>query len=166
MSRTTMLDAHLARVLILLAALERSNQSTTVAKVLYLDFLLRYPVLLEKIARAIGLATLEAISISAGETEAISSHTMRYKFNPDQRRYTVLLGALVGMRLVVATDDGFHVTETGDTTLHILTSDASWASVPNRAEVVVELASVVNDIAGTLRQYLPDHFVTNEELPR
>jgi hypothetical protein len=96
-------DYHVARLLILIDAFtvggERLDGLTKLAK---LDFLLRYPVFLERLLDRSRKAWPEGAGPTSAERRAVESRMIRYKYGPWDNRYYALVGALVGRGLVEA----------------------------------------------------------------
>jgi hypothetical protein len=92
---------HLARLLLLAEALSADGGSlralSTVARH---DFLLRYPVVLERVLEEQGVALVPELSPRAIERRAVEARMLRYKFGFWDHRYYSLVGRLVGMGLV------------------------------------------------------------------
>lgn len=127
---------HEARVLILICQFTDPSQPflglTKLAKV---DFLLRYPVMAERL-----LPEGAAWRVSAptdDERQAVESRMIRYKYGPWDDRYYPILGALVGKRLAtvanVAGATEITATDAGRTLSEQLASRQPWTIVAERA---------------------------------
>jgi hypothetical protein len=93
-------DYHIARLLVLLLAFSpRGGTFDGLTKLAKLDFLLRYPVFLERLMDARELAWPTGLAPDQSERWAVESHMIRYKYGPWDDRYYVLLGGLVGRGL-------------------------------------------------------------------
>jgi hypothetical protein len=94
---------HQARVLILINEMAgKSGSLDGLTKLAKLDFLLRYPVFLEELARQGVIANLELpeeTRPSAEERNAVESRMIRYKYGPWDDRYYGIIGQLVGRGL-------------------------------------------------------------------
>lgn len=76
-------DYHLARLLLLLDAFTRKGgRLDGLTKIAKLDFLLRYPVFLERILVKRGLAWPSGLAPDANERLAVESRMVRYKYGP------------------------------------------------------------------------------------
>jgi hypothetical protein len=93
-------DYHIARLLILLLAFSpRGGTLDGLTKLAKLDFLVRYPVFLERLMDARHLTWPAGLAPDQPERRAVESHMIRYKYGPWDDRYYVLLGGLVGRGL-------------------------------------------------------------------
>jgi hypothetical protein len=106
------LNYHAARLLLLVAAWSKSPRGridglTQIAK---LDFLLRYPVFLERILRARGRQMPPDTRPTGAERGAVESSMIRYKYGPWDDRYYAIIGRLVGLQLVEYTVGRGNVT--------------------------------------------------------
>ncbi|MFF5084989.1 hypothetical protein ACFY36_48795 [Actinoplanes sp. NPDC000266] len=127
---------HEARVLILICQFtmpaEPFRGLTKLAKV---DFLLRYPVMAERLLPP-GITWLGGAPTD-DERQAVESRMIRYKYGPWDDRYYPLLGALVGKRLATfaRVNDSMEITLTdaGRDLGIALGETSSWAIVAQRA---------------------------------
>jgi hypothetical protein len=101
-SRSQDLDYHAGRVLILLSAFTREGKGIdSLTKLAKLDFLLRYPVLLERLSRAVDAQPLDLLTQPTDEERlAVESRMVRYKYGPWDDRYYPILGMLIGTGLI------------------------------------------------------------------
>jgi hypothetical protein len=101
-------ELHEARLLVLLRAFagkdgqERIDGLTKLAK---LDFLLRYPTLLQRALEKLGRST-RAVQLQPHEETSVESQMVRYRFGPWDHRYRRLLNLLVGRGLAEVEIDG------------------------------------------------------------
>ena len=100
-ARTGTADYHVARLLLLLDAFGGPRQKYLVGltKLAKLDFLLRYPMALEDMLEARGIALADDLAPSSLEEQAVESPMIRYRFGPWDHQYYALIGRLVGLRL-------------------------------------------------------------------
>jgi hypothetical protein len=101
-------ELHAARLLVLLSHFagksgdERIEGLTKLAK---LDFLLRYPVMLERALRAKGRRT-SVVNTTENERYSVESEMVRYRFGPWDHRYRALLNLLVAKQLAQVSIEG------------------------------------------------------------
>lgn len=95
-------NLHSARILILLYSLTNNRKNTVkgIMKLAKLDFLLRYPTVLEK---AISLTSNEKIvKIYDHERNAVESSMIRYKYGPWDHRFREYLAILESKGLIIS----------------------------------------------------------------
>lgn len=95
-------DLHCGRLLILLEAFatgEGTGEIEGVTKLAKLDFLLRYPVMLERALQAKRHSTRE-VRLLEHERNSVESKMVRYRFGPWDHRYPRLLSLLQAKGLV------------------------------------------------------------------
>lgn len=105
-------ELHLARLLLLLDAFAEDSRNPSVdglTKLAKLDFLLRYPVMLE---RALVAKRQPSRSVELGEHErqSVESAMVRYRFGPWDHRYREFLNILVAKDLATVAVEGRKVT--------------------------------------------------------
>lgn len=103
---------HEARLLVLLGAFSGSDGSETVAgltKLAKLDFLLRYPTLLQRALEAKRRST-DSVRLLDHERTSVESRMVRYRFGPWDHRYRMLLNILVARGLATISVAGRAVT--------------------------------------------------------
>ena len=101
-------DLHLARLLILLNAFAGRDGSEAVeglTKLAKLDFLLRYPVMLERALKKKGSAARD-VSLEDHERQSVESEMVRYRFGPWDHRYREFLNILIAKGLVTIAVEG------------------------------------------------------------
>lgn len=104
-------DLHAARLLVLISAFTGSGQGYAVeglTKLAKLDFLLRYPVMLERALRARG-CSIRDVQLEDHERQSVESQMVRYRFGPWDHRYREYLNILVGKGLVTVSVEGRKV---------------------------------------------------------
>ena len=95
-------ELHTARLLVLISAFSGDDHTGSVeglTKLAKLDFLLRYPVMLERALEAKGRSTRE-VQLEEHERLSVESEMVRYRFGPWDHRYREFLNILVGKGLV------------------------------------------------------------------
>lgn len=95
-------ELHEARLLILLYAFGGSQADQPIeglTKLAKLDFLLRYPVMLERALLAKGKSTRE-VQLEDHELHSVESQMVRYRFGPWDYRYRSFLNELIARNLV------------------------------------------------------------------
>ena len=92
---------HISRILILLKHLGGKNNKELdgITKLVKLDFLLRYPKCLEKVAKELNFDLIES-ALNKNELQNIESKMIRYKYGPWDSRYRRWIGILVAKDLV------------------------------------------------------------------
>jgi hypothetical protein len=135
-------NLHLGRLLVLLSAFVGKEGASSVdglTKLAKLDFLLRYPVNLER-----------AIQVRAGrgpdakvedyERKSIESSMVRYRFGPWDFRYRRFLNTLVSRGLASVTIEGrtikIHLTQSGREAANELVRAPSFAIMADRARLL------------------------------
>lgn len=104
-------ELHESRLLILLYAFTDQNGDGTIeglTKLAKLDFLLRYPVMLERALRAKNKST-KNVKLQGYETTNVESEMVRYRFGPWDYRYRNFLNLLVSKHLVKIITEGRKV---------------------------------------------------------
>ena len=95
-------ELHESRLLLLLAAFAKGKDAHGIAgltKLAKLDFLLRYPVLLERALSAKGRST-QSVELQEYERESVESRMVRYRFGPWDHRYRRFLNLLAAKNLI------------------------------------------------------------------
>jgi hypothetical protein len=129
---------HEARLLVLLAAFENGISGLT--KLAKLDFLLRYPTMLERLMVRDGRALSPEASPTSSERLAVESPMIRYKYGPWDDLYYPLIGSLVGKGLADAERKGrmlkLQLTAEGADAAQRLLSDPAWNRLAGRVAVL------------------------------
>lgn len=130
---------HEARILVLLGAFAAAgpeNDLEGLTKLAKLDFLLRYPVALERALKARGKSGAGAL-VEPHERDSVESKMVRYRFGPWDHRYRRWLGILFAKGLVVVGTKGrtvtIKLTEKGVTMAKVLAESEHFAVVAKRA---------------------------------
>ncbi|WP_285605810.1 hypothetical protein [Geothrix edaphica] len=104
-------ELHAARVLLLLDAFAEEGQAGVIegmTKLAKLDFLLRYPLMLERALEAKGRSP-HAVQLEDHERHSVESKMVRYRFGPWDHRYREYLNILVAKNLATVRIDGRKV---------------------------------------------------------
>lgn len=104
-------DLHAARLLVLIAAFSGPEPGSAVeglTKIAKLDFLLRYPVMLERALAAKGRSTRD-VQLEDHERYSVESEMVRYRFGPWDHRYREILNILTAKGLVTVNVEGRKV---------------------------------------------------------
>lgn len=100
-------EYHLCRLLVLLNAFSIKDDEAIegLTKLAKLDFLLRYPVMLEKALMAKGRSTKQ-LKLEEHEHLSVESEMVRYRFGPWDHRYREFLNTLIAKDLVTVKISG------------------------------------------------------------
>jgi len=135
-------ELHEGRLLILLHAFSGDDGSKTIdgiTKLAKLDFLLRYPVYLERALAAKGKNT-KNVAVAEHERHSIESKMVRYRFGPWDHRYRRFINLLAARGLVHVTVDGrtikIGLTEAGLTYSSQLREYDSFSDMTTRASLI------------------------------
>lgn len=104
-------ELHLARLILLLDAFageKREGSVEGLTKLAKLDFLLRYPVMLERALQAKGRSTRD-VQLEDHERQSVESEMVRYRFGPWDHRYREFLNILVAKSLANVSVEGRKV---------------------------------------------------------
>lgn len=137
------LDYHVARVLLLVAAFSGGASSSLdgLTKLAKLDFLLRYPVYLEKAFDERGKPLAPSLRPTREERQALESAMIRYKYGPWDDRYYPIIGKLIGTGLAEPVPGrgavALRATERGKQIARELSKkDGPWAVVAGRSRAL------------------------------
>ncbi|WP_433358907.1 hypothetical protein [Streptosporangium sp. CA-115845] len=151
---------HEARVLILVCQFTQPGEPFRgLTKLAKIDFLLRYPVMAERLLPA-GVAG-PGVAPTDDERQAVESRMIRYKYGPWDDRYYPILGALVGKRLATfARVDGsteITLTDAGRDLGMALEGTSPWAVVAERARFLrAHFDLPGRDLKDLIYEQLPD----------
>jgi len=167
-------NLHAARLLLLISAFSDTEQGDAVegiTKLAKLDFLLRYPVMLERALAAKGRSTRE-VQLEEHERMSVESEMVRYRFGPWDHRYREFLNILVGKGLVSISVEGRKVvvtpTERGR---HLATELSETSAFEDYARRSILLKRHFDVQATTLMRFIYDTFPevlslrSNERIP-
>lgn len=135
-------ELHLARLLLLLDAFSGEDQDGAIeglTKLAKLDFLLRYPLMLEKALQAKGRSSRD-VQVEDYERWSVESQMVRYRFGPWDHRYREFLNILVSKGLVMVRVEGrkvvISITGTGRELAHQLLQDDLFQTYGTRAKLL------------------------------
>jgi hypothetical protein len=154
---------HAARLILLVDALTgKRSKLNGLTKLAKLDFLLRYPMMLERLLNADGLSWPPGIEPTESEREAVESRMIRYRYGPWDESYYPLIGSLVGRGLAVADRDHrgattIALTAFGRTAASQLRELPEWAVVAARCRLLADHYDVTgNKLKERIYTELPD----------
>ncbi len=101
-------ELHIARLLVLLdafAGTEGTDPVEGLTKLAKLDFLLRYPVMLDRALQAKGKSVRDVLLLEH-EKQSVESEMVRYRFGPWDHRYREFLNILVAKNLAAVSIEG------------------------------------------------------------
>jgi len=104
-------ELHTVRLLLLLNAFSGTDGNGEIeglTKLAKLDFLLRYPVMLDRALKAKGRSVKE-VQLEDHERQSVESEMVRYRFGPWDHRYKKILNILIAKGLVSVTLAGRKV---------------------------------------------------------
>lgn len=167
-------NLHAARILILLSAFQPDNNSDGMiglTKLAKLDFLLRYPVMLERALEAKGRTTA-GLNLANHELKSVESQMVRYRFGPWDHRYREFLNILVAKHLISLSAQGnavvIDLTAEGHAYADRLREDNTFIEYVARSAI---LRRHFNILGTNLMKFLYDTFPemvslkTNEKIP-
>lgn len=99
---------HAARLLVLISTFTGYEEGAAIeglTKLAKLDFLLRYPVMLERSLIAKGRSVRD-VQLEDHERLSVESDMVRYRFGPWDHRYRELLNILAGQELIKVSTEG------------------------------------------------------------
>lgn len=131
---------HEARILLLIARFTTpKNGLAGLTKLAKLDFLLRYPAMLERLLPTGEASWPEGTAPTPPERLAVESRMTRYKYGPWDQRYYSILGSLTARGLITYGDSAraeFRVTAQGAAAAASLAATPEWAVVDNRIRLL------------------------------
>lgn len=133
---------HSARLLLLIDAFAGADGLGAIeglTKLAKLDFLLRYPVMLERALEAKGRST-KGVQLQDHERNSVESQMVRYRFGPWDHRYREFLNILIAKGLASVSIEGRRVvislTEEGREQAHLLEGHDLFSSYSRRARLL------------------------------
>jgi hypothetical protein len=133
-------DLHEARLLVLLSAFAGETGTGEIeglTKLAKLDFLLRYPVFLERALQKRGAST-RMVELQPHEVMSVESKMVRYRFGPWDHRYRRFLNLLAAKGLVRLAVDGRTVraglTQAGWGRAQAIVQSAAFQDIARRAK--------------------------------
>lgn len=167
-------ELHLARILLLLGTFAGGDGTGRVeglTKLAKLDFLLRYPVMLERALDAKHKSG-KAVRVEPHERLSVESKMVRYRFGPWDHRYRNLLNVLVAKGFVNVVIQGrtisIGLSQLGAEAYHKISALDAFQDVIRRASI---LRANFDVRATTLVRFIYDTFPevlslrSNEEIP-
>lgn len=135
-------ELHVARLLVLIDAFAEDEQVGAIeglTKLAKLDFLLRYPVMLERALEA-KKQSIKNVQLEDYERYSVESQMVRYRFGPWDHRYREFLNILVAKGLVMIKLEGRTVvitaTEKGRNCAKLLASDQQFEQYSQRSKLL------------------------------
>ncbi len=133
-------DLHCARLLVLVYAFAgASGRLEGLSKLAKLDFLLRYPVLLERAVAARGRSPKD-IKVEDHERNSVESRMVRFRYGPWDHRYYRLLTVLVAKGLISLHADGRRVnialTSVGTTVAENISNSKEFEDWTRRSRIL------------------------------
>lgn len=135
------IDLHAARLLLLIAVFSADEGQAIegMTKLAKLDFLLRYPLMLERALKAKG-RSIQGVDIEDHERHSVESAMVRYRFGPWDHSYREVLNVLVAKGLACVSVEGRTVvigaTERGKKIAIELESNELFTPYAQRARIV------------------------------
>jgi hypothetical protein len=133
---------HLARLLVLLRAFTGQYENKPVSgitKLVKLDFLLRYPIYLERALHYVGASVVD-VRVLEHERKSVESSMIRYHYGPWDPRYRRFINLLVGKGLAKVYFQGYTVkialTEKGNQKANAISNDENFEAIAYRAEIL------------------------------
>lgn len=131
---------HEARILLLIARFTTARSGLSgLTKLAKLDFLLRYPVMLERLLPPGEHDWPTEASPTDAERSAVESRMTRYKYGPWDQRYYGVLASLAARGLITVGSGGnteFRVTDQGAVAAASLARTPQWAVVATRSKLL------------------------------
>lgn len=135
-------ELHTARLLMLLNAFAGDDGTEPIeglTKLAKLDFLLRYPVMLDRALAAKGRSVRE-VRLEDHERQSVESEMVRYRFGPWDHRYRLFLNILVAKGLVSVSVEGrmvvISLTPDGRRLAHQLVAQPVFEPYARRAQLL------------------------------
>jgi hypothetical protein len=136
-------EYHVARLVLLLDAVAGTTKKLDgLTKLAKLDFLLRYPVFLERLLIADGVNWPKQLGPTDAERLAVESSMIRYKYGPWDQRYYPLVGALLSTELAERVPAkgriALRLTQRGASVATALSEEPAWSVVAQRARLIAK----------------------------
>ena len=135
-------ELHIARLLILINEFTEDKDEGSIeglTKLAKLDFLLRYPVMLEKALKAKNKST-KNVMVENHEYQSVESEMVRYRFGPWDYHYRNYLNILVAKGLVFISIEGrkivISLTEAGIRCANSLAQEADFEPYVRRSKLI------------------------------
>ncbi|MFD7978678.1 hypothetical protein [Streptomyces sp. NPDC059071] len=131
---------HEARVLLLIGRFTTTRTGLAgLTKLAKLDFLLRYPAMLERLLNEEGDSWPRGTEPTGAERRAVESRMTRYKYGPWDQRYYNILGSLAARGLITYAGDDrneFRVTARGAAAAAALSETPDWVLISQRTALL------------------------------
>jgi hypothetical protein len=134
-------DVHLARLLVLLKSFsgdQGTDEVKGLTKLVKLDFLLRYPLFMERALKALNAP--ENVQLCDHERMSVESSMIRYHYGPWDRRYRRFVNLLVGKGLIEVHQEGntivIKLTKSGNEKALVLSQDGNFKDTKYRADIL------------------------------
>lgn len=138
-------ELHLARLLILMNEMSKKPYGEVIqglTKLVKLDFLLRYPTVLEKALERKGKST-KAAGIKEHEIDSVESKMIRYKFGPWDKRYWEFLRILEAKGLILFGEEDktvlIRLTKKGKKTSESLIKLKEFEDFQKRSKIITSV---------------------------
>lgn len=161
--RDSSLDYHAARVLLLIQAFSAGRRTGIdgLTKLAKLDFLVRYPVMMERLSDELHVPTTNDVEPTSEERLAVESRMIRYKYGPWDDRYYPILGMLLGLGLVRAVPGRGKIkvvtTKSGREIASRISASASWRRTVSRCTFAAQHFDVTgSQLKDLIYKSLPD----------
>ena len=135
-------ELHTVRLLILVDAFAGTDGSESIAgltKLAKLDFLLRYPVMLQRALESKKKSTRD-VHLKKHEQQSVESEMVRYRFGPWDHRYRSFLNILMAKGLVTVSIEGrtvmISLTEAGRENANLLKSNTDFEPYVRRSQIL------------------------------
>jgi hypothetical protein len=134
--------SHLGRILILIHEFSGHNKKGEIeglTKLAKLDFLLRYPVYLEKALKVEG-KNRSIVKVQNHERKSVETRMVRFKYGPWDFRYRKFINTLVGLGYVYIRLNGraynIGITEEGEKVAFRILNDSHFSDIDERAKII------------------------------
>ncbi|MEV1008361.1 hypothetical protein [Streptomyces sp. NPDC049881] len=131
---------HEARILLLISQFTTPKGGLDgLTKLAKLDFLLRYPAMLERLLPGGEASWPVGAAPTSPERLAVESRMIRYKYGPWDQRYYSVLGSLAARSLIVYSNSAraeFRATPQGASAASSLAATPEWAVVASRIKLL------------------------------
>ncbi len=161
-SESPSFDGHAARLLLLLCAFGADRKPLNgLTKLAKLDFLLRYPVFLERLLEADSIDWPEHSAPTDAERLEVEEPMIRYKYGPWDQAYYPILGSLISRGLVKMSTSQrtrtFALTESGKAAAEALAQIDAWRLTVARSTLLSEYFDLTgNRLKDRIYGELPD----------
>lgn len=127
---------HEARILLLIDEFTTAKKGLEgLTKLAKLDFLLRYPAMLDRLLSEDSILWPQGAQPTSSERLAVESRMTRYKYGPWDQRYYSILGSLAARALITYSGTGraeFRIAPAGAIAAATLAQTDEWAVVTQR----------------------------------